>query len=142
MYILDTNVLSELLNPSGSIAVVAWADSISKFELFTTAINQAEILYGLAIMPKGRKRNGLLQRADTMFAEEFRGRILPFDERAAGHYADIAATRKQAGRRIEPVDAQIAAITRAHAMAVVTRDVGDFRDCGIDVINPWSLGPA
>src|SRR5262249_3631568 len=126
MFVLDTNVLSELLDPSGSVAVVAWADSISKLELFTTAINEAEILYGLAIMPKGRKRNDLIQRADRMFAEDFHGRILPFDESAAGHYADIVARRKQAGRRIQPIDAQIAAITRAHAMMVVTRDVGDF----------------
>jgi toxin FitB len=137
MFVLDTNVLSELMNPSGSVALVAWADGIDRVDLFTTAINQAEVLFGLAAMPKGRKRNDRIIWADKMFGEDLHGRILPFDERAAGHYADIAATRQQAGRRIEPVDAQIAAIARANGMALVTRNVRDFRDCGIDVVNPW-----
>jgi predicted nucleic acid-binding protein len=73
-----------------------------------------------------------------MFKADFLGRILAFDERAAGHFADIAATRKRLGRRIQPVDAQIAAIARAHGKTLVTRDVKDFQDCGVDVVNPWS----
>src|SRR5262245_13880502 len=116
MLVLDTNVLSELMNPQGSAAVASWADRVGKLDLFTTAINQAEILFGLAIMPKGRKRNGRMARADKMFDEDFAGRILPFDERAAGHYADISATRRRKGRRIDSVDGQIAAIARAHGM--------------------------
>ena len=138
MFVLDTNVLSELMNPRGAVAPLAWTDAASRFGLFTTALNQAEILYGLAIMPEGRKRADRIMWADAMFAHEFGGRILPFDERAAGHYAEIAATRKRLGRRIQPVDAQIAAITRANSMAVVTRDVSDFADCGIEVIDPWT----
>jgi predicted nucleic acid-binding protein len=138
MFVLDTNVLSELMNPRGAMAVVVWTNTIARSELFTTALNQAEILYGLAIMPKGRKRTDRIARADEMFADDFRGRILSFDERAAGHYADIAATRERLGRPIQPVDALVAGIARAHGMTVVTRNVGDFVECGIDVINPWS----
>lgn len=138
MFVVDTNVLSELMNPRGSAEVIAWADACPRQDQFTTALNQAEILYGLAIMPKGRKRNDRILWADAMFAEDFHGRILPFDERAAGHYADIVATRQRLGRRIEPVDAQIAAIARVHGMTVVTRDTKDFADCGIDVVNPWA----
>jgi len=138
MFVLDTNVLSELMSPRGAMAVVEWTNSVSRSDLFTTAVNQAEILYGLAIMPKGRKRADRIAQADGMFASDFQERILPFDERAAGHYADIAATRERLGRPIQPVDAQIAGIARAHGMAVVTRDIGDFVECGIDVINPWS----
>ena len=137
MFVLDTNVLSEIMNPDGSAVVLAWIDPIRKDDLFTTAINQAEILYGIAAMPTGRKRNDLIAQADTMFAEDFRGRILPFDELCAGHFADIVATRKRIGRRIEPVDAQIAAIARAHGMTVVTRDTKDFADCDVDIVNPW-----
>ena len=92
MFILDTNVLSELMDPTGDADVVIWADRTGRQALFTTAVNQAEILYGLAIMPQGRKRMDRIMWADAMFAEDFRGRILPFDDRAAGHYADIAAT--------------------------------------------------
>jgi predicted nucleic acid-binding protein len=140
MFVLDTNVLSELMNPAGSEAVLAWADAVDGQSLFTTAVNQAEILYGLAVMAKGRRRSERLSWAASMFSEDFRGRILPFEEHAAAHFAEIAAGRRQAGRRIEPVDAQIAAIVRAHGMTIVTRDAGDFSDCGIDIINPWLRG--
>lgn len=136
MFVLDTNILSELMDPTASNAIVTWADSVAKRDLFTTALTQAEILYGLAIMPKGRRRNLLIEWADAMFRDDFRGRILPFDEQAAIHYADIAATRRFMGRRIEVVDAQIAAIARAHNMAVVTRDVKGFVDCGLEVVTP------
>lgn len=138
MFILDTNVLSEIMDPKGAPEVATWVDPIRRDTLFITALNQAEILYGIAVMPKGRKRNSLKALADAMFAEDFHGRILPFDEHAAAHFADIAVARQRVGRRIQPVDAQIAAVARAHGMSLVTRNVRDFEDCGIDVINPWS----
>ncbi|MGZ9103843.1 MAG: PIN domain-containing protein [Rhodoplanes sp.] len=99
---------------------------------------QAEVLYGIAIMAKGRKRDGLIAAANTMFAEDFRGRILPFDERAAGHFADIFATLKRRGKPIRIVDAQIAAIVRARGMIIVTRNTKDFKNCDIEILNPWS----
>jgi predicted nucleic acid-binding protein len=138
MFILDTNVLSEIMDPSGATQVIAWTDAIPQSDLFTTAVNQAEILYGLAIMPKGRKRNDRVAWADAIFARDFGGRVLPFDGHAAVHYADILAARERSGRRIEVVDAQIAGVARAHAMAIVTRNVGDFVGCGIEVIDPWN----
>ena len=137
MYILDTNVLTELMKSMGEQVVLEWIDGYSKEMQFTTALNQAEILYGLAVMPKGRRRNELLIRANEMFEQEFNGRVLPFDERAATHYADIYATRKGLGRRFDVVDAQIAAVARANGMAVVTRDIRDFADCEIELVNPW-----
>jgi predicted nucleic acid-binding protein len=73
-----------------------------------------------------------------MFAEDFRGRILPFDERAAGHFADIFATLKRRGKPIRIVDAQIAAIVRARGMIIVTRNTKDFKNCEIGILNPWS----
>ena len=137
MYILDTNVLSELMDPEGASAVLAWSDAIAVEDQFTTALSQAEVLYGLAVMPKGKRRADRIKWADQMFAEDFRGRILPFDQRAAGHYADILSTRRTLRRRIDTIDAQIAAVARAAGMAVVTRNVRDFEACEIDLINPW-----
>ena len=137
MFVLDTNVLSEIMK-SGTREVLSWCDHIPRSDLFTTAVCQAEILYGIAIMAKGRKRDELMAAADAMFAEDFRGRILPFDERAAGHFADIVATRERQGMPIMTVDAQIAAIVRARDMVVVTRNAKDFENCEIEIVNPWS----
>jgi toxin FitB len=137
MYILNTNILSELMDPKGASAVLVWADAVSPEDQFTTAMSQAEVLYGLAVMPKGKRRADRIIWADQMFAEDFPGRILPFDQRAAGHYADILSSRRSLGRRIDTIDAQIAAVARATGMTVVTRNVRDFQDCGIDLVNPW-----
>lgn len=138
MFILDTNVLSELMDPAGASEVLNWADAIRRHDVFTTALNQAEILYGIAIMSEGRRRSEFVSRADAMFSESFRGRILAFDERAAAQFAAVSAKLKRLGRPVGLVDSQIAAIARVHEMAVVTRNVQHFDDCEISVVNPWS----
>jgi predicted nucleic acid-binding protein len=138
MFVLDTNVLSELMDPKGSVQVHSWIDHLRYEDLFTTALNQAEVLYGIAILPEGRKRKQLIASCDAMFQQDFGGRILPFDERAAGPFADITAARKRLGRPVGILDAQVAAIARAHEMAVVTRNVTHFQDCNVRVVNPWS----
>jgi predicted nucleic acid-binding protein len=89
-------------------------------------------------MAVGRKRAELAKEARAMFNMEFDGRILSFDRPAAEHYADIVARRKRSGRQIDALDAQIAAIARANAMGVATRNVTDFEECGLDIINPWN----
>ena len=137
MYILDTNVLAELMKSAGAAIVLEWIDARAKPDQFTTALNRAEILYGLIVMPKGRRRNELILRLNEMIEYDFHGRVLPFNDRAAAHYADIYAGREALGRRIDVMDAEIAAIARANGMTVVTRNVRDFQDCGIDLINPW-----
>lgn len=139
MFILDTNVLSELMNPEGAVHVQMWIDPIRTDELFTTALNQAEILYGIAVMAKGRKRDRLVASSEAMFRQDFRGRILPFDERAAGHFADITAKRKLLGRPVGILDSQVAAIARAHEMTIVTRNSTHFQDCDVPLVNPWSI---
>lgn len=138
MFILDTNVLSELMDEDGASSVLAWLDANRKDELFTTALSQAEILYGIAVREEGRKRRHLITRADAIFNEEFRGRILPFDERAARHFAEIAARRKRLGRRVGILDSQIAAVARANGMTIVTRNVSHFQDCDVPVVDPWA----
>ena len=137
MIVLDTNVLSELMKPEASAMVVTWMSRQSRDELFTSVISLGEIMYGLEIMPVGRSRAARLQLADEIFGIDFAGRILPFDVPAARAFAALVAERRRAGRPIEMPDAQIAAIARANRMAVATRNVGDFADCGVDLINPW-----
>ena len=138
MIVLDTNVLSEALKPLPSPIVIDWLAAQEPSSVFTTAITQAEVLYGVETLPAGRRRMRLLAAVEKMFAEEFEGRILPFDEDAARAFAGIVAARDRAGRPISQFDAMIAAIARSHRAAVATRNTADFQNCGVDVINPWT----
>ena len=137
MILLDTNVLSETLRHKPDDSVKRWMATQPSSNLFTTAICQAEILYGLAVMPTGRRRVALEQVVAEIFEEDFSGRILPFDSLAARSFAEIASLRRKAGRPISEFDAQIAAIARSRDATVATRNVEDFVDCGIKIINPW-----
>ncbi len=105
--------------------------------LFTTALSQAEILSGLAIMPEGRRRRDLEAAARAMFVEDFDGRVLPFDSRAAAAYADLFAARRQSGRPMATLDLLIASVARSHDASVVTRDSSGFENCSVALINPW-----
>jgi predicted nucleic acid-binding protein len=136
--ILDTNVLSEALKPVPSLIVLDWLAAQEPSSVFTTTITQAEVLYGIEALPAGKRRTRLLAAVEQMFAEQFEGRILPFDEDAARAFAGIVAARDAAGRPISQCDAMIAAIARSHRAAVATRNTGDFQHCGVEVINPWT----
>ena len=137
MIVLDTNVISEFMRLEPDARVLAWLDSHPQPNLFTTAITEAEIRAGIAFLPAGRRKRGLLTAADQAFDTLFLGRVLPFDNRAALAYADIAASRRAAGRPISQPDCQIAAIARSHEAPVATRDAQGFALCGIRVIDPW-----
>lgn len=137
MIILDTNVLSELMRPKPSPRVTAWVTEQSATELFTTSITEAEIFYGIELLNKGAHRDALLTAAEAMFAEDLGGRILVFESEAARVFSRIAALRRRNGRPITHADAQIAAIAQLRAAKLATRNIADFRDCGIDVIDPW-----
>ena len=138
MYVIDTNVASELMRPSPAPAVAAWIAGRDAEELYLTAVSEAELLYGVAIAPAGRRRNDLEAAMAQWLDVGFAGRILPFDSAAAHAYAEIAAGRRSAGRPIAPADCQIAAIARSRGMAAVTRNVRDFGDLGIEVVDPWT----
>ena len=137
MIVFDTNVLSELMRPQPSPAVVAWMSAQTPDDLFTTTITIAEVLYGVEILPKGKRHDQLVRQAEATFAEDFAGRILSFDEQSARLFALIAATRRTHGRPIGDQDAQIASIARAHGAALATRNTHDFEGCGVRLINPW-----
>lgn len=137
MIVLDTNVISELMRVHPNTNVIDWLSGYRPEEVAITAITQAEILFGLAIMVDGQRKAGLIEAANALFAEDFAGRVLPFDSAAATHFADIAATRRRLGRPISQADAQITAIVRSTQALLATRNVSDFVDCGMDVVNPF-----
>ena len=137
MIILDTNVLSEVMKVRPSARVVQWLKQYPPPRLFITTITQAEILYGLELLPKGKRRFALESALEAMFTEDFEGRILPFDSDAARVFARIASARRAAGRSVTEFDTQIAAIAFAHGAVVATRNTMDFDGCGIAVVNPW-----
>jgi len=138
MIILDTNVLSELMKPAPFGNVVDWIAAQATASLYTTSITQAEILHGLMLLPRSRRRSALEAAATSMFAEDFGGRILGFGTDAASPYAQIASDRRRAGRPISHFDAQIAAIARFTGGAIATRNVTDFDACGVTVLDPWT----
>jgi len=135
--ILDTNVLSELLVPSPNTNVIDWLASQQPASIFTTAITEAEILFGLRLLPEGRRRRDLEAAILPIFTNDLSGRILPFDRDAADIYATIATVRRAAGRPISQFDAQIAAIALSRGASLATRNEVDFEGIGLEIINPW-----
>jgi predicted nucleic acid-binding protein len=137
MIVVDTNVLSELMKPSPAERVVAWLADQPAPSVYTTSITQAEILHGLLLLPPGRRRAAIEAAAQSMFKEDFGGRILGFGSDAALPYALIASQRRRAGRPISHFDAQIAAIAYSAGATIATRNVTDFDGCGVKVVDPW-----
>jgi predicted nucleic acid-binding protein len=137
-FLLDTNVLSEMMRRAPSPEVAAWVSRQPSESLFTASVCQAEILAGIAVLADGRRKRDLAAAAHAVFAEDFAGRVLPFDMEAAATYAEVFAGRRRAGRTVATIDLMVAAIARTQGASVVTRNLRDFDDCGVDVVNPWS----
>ena len=138
MIVLDTNVLSELLRPKPATQVETWLSAQDGSEIHFTAVGEAELRHGVAIMPAGKRRAELSEAIEGMLSEDFRDRILPFDRAAARAYASIAAERRAAGRPISQFDCLICAIALSNDAMVATRNTSDFEGCGVVVIDPWS----
>lgn len=139
MIVVDTDVVSELMRPSPSLQVRAWVNARAPGELCTTAVTVAEVRYGLERLPDGRRKDSLLATATEVYAA-FSEFIQPFDADAAVWYATIVARRDRLCLPIDGFDAQIAAICRTRGAALATRNAKDFRETGIDVIDPWQEG--
>lgn len=137
MIVLDTNVLSELMRASPAGAVERWLSEQPATTLFTTTFTQSEILYGVALLPGGRRRTALLAAVEAMFEVDFAERLLPFDGAAARSFADIASRRRKAGRPVSQADGQIAAIALSRGASLATRNAVDFEGCGVPLIDPW-----
>ena len=136
--LLDTNVVSELIRKAPDPAVEAWAAGHTLEDLFFSAVGEAELRYGATILPADRRRETLVSDIERMLRDAFEDRVLPFDSEAARAYAEIAAMRRFAGRPVPPLDCQIAAIARSRDMAVATRNVRDFEDIEIELVDPWT----
>jgi predicted nucleic acid-binding protein len=134
--VLDKDVVSELMRPSRDPAVVTWLGQQTRGSLVTTAITVAEIRFGLARLPDGRRATELRQLADEVLGA-FPGQVLPFDTAAAALYGDIAAARERGGRPVDALDAQIAAICRAHSASLATRNTRDFVGTGVELVDSW-----
>jgi toxin FitB len=137
MIILDTNVISELMASSPAESVERWVGLRPPTSLYTTCITEAEILFGVRLLTKGKRRDRVELAATTLFDKVFAGRLLPFGGDAARAYARIAAERRRRGKPISVLDAQIAGIARAAGAGLATRNVADFESCGIEVVDPW-----
>ena len=106
--------------------------------LFTTTVTRGEILYGIRLLSDGKRRRGLWDAAKKIFDEDFADQVLSFDSDAADMYAEIAASRRTAGKPISQFDAMIVAMARSRGASLATRNAKDFEDCGVDVIDPWT----
>lgn len=137
-FMLDTNVLSELIRAKPDVQVLAWFADKQQAQLYTSSITQAEMLLGVALLPLGKRREALAQAVMNMFDEDFSGNCMPFDHRAAQEYALLVASRQADGMPISTEDAQIAAIAMCNACVLVTRNTKDFSNIkGLALINPW-----
>lgn len=135
--ILDTNVISEIVKPSPDARVVHWYQTNYGDTCFMTTITEAELRFGLAFMPEGKKKAALEAALSVLLDTDFADRILAFERADTRHYASIMASRRKSGRPMTEMDAQIAAIAKRHKLKLVTRNVADFAHCGIEIINPW-----
>lgn len=135
MIVLDTNVLSEPLRPAPDDAVLAWL--VKQTNVAITAISVAELLVGARRLPEGARRTALITAIDSILTG---AEVLAFDEGAAGVYAQMHETRRDAGRPLAREDGMIAAITATHGASLATRNTADFEGLGIELMNPWPTG--
>lgn len=134
--VLDTNVVSELMRAAPDAYVTGWVRAVPPAMVYTTSVTLAEVRFGIARLPVGRRRTLLADTADDVFGT-FADRVLAFDAAAADHYADVVVEREHAGAPIAGFDAQIAAICRSHRASLATRNIDDFSRLGLDLIDPW-----
>ncbi len=138
MILLDTNVVSEFMKTSPDARVMAWVNTRAKIDFHLCAPVVAEIRYGVAQIPDGKRKDNLLVACERLEAETFAERILAFDRRAAHGYGELGAMRRKAGKPISVMDAMIAAIALAHAMTLATRNLSDFEGLGVPLVDPFS----
>lgn len=138
MIVLDTNVLSELMKPEPSQAVVAWVDARDSSQLAMTALTAAELRAGVAMMPDGARKRALAERIEQTVTETFAGVLLAFDSGCWSFYADIVSDRRASGHPIASFDAQIAAVCRQHDATLATRNTAEFVGTGVPLVDPWT----
>lgn len=137
MIVLDTNVVSEVVRTHPEERVVAWVEALTG-DVAITTVTLGELLAGIRRLPSGKRQTRLRDRVEAAIGPyRGTGALLTFDERAAEQYAEVHAAREAMGLPIHTADAQIAAICRSRGAVCATRNVKDFVETGIDVVNPW-----
>ena len=139
MILLDTNVISEPLRLAADPGVLAWIDAQNIETLYMAAISLAELRFGVAALPAGKRKNTLHQQLERRVIPLFKGRILSFDVEASEAYAELRAKARDKGKAIGTADGYIAATASANGLSVATRDTAPFEAVGIEVINPWQI---
>ena len=139
MILLDTNVISEPLKIAGDAKVLAWLDAQMIETLYLSTISLAELRFGIATIPAGKRKDTLHTSLEQRILPLFAGRILPFDEATTEAYARLRALARGQGKAIATADGYIAATAIHHGLMVATRDTGPFEAAGLQVINPWVL---
>ncbi len=137
MIILDTNVVSETMRPRPSAEVLAWLDAQAANELWLTSTVAAELMFGVARLPDGGRKQQFARSMSSMLERDFAGRVLPFDLAAASVLAELLARRERAGQSLSLADAQIAAVCLAHGATLATRNQKHFAGLGLKIVNPW-----
>jgi predicted nucleic acid-binding protein len=139
MILLDTNVVSEPLKVAGDAGVLAWLDAQLVETLYLSTISLAELRFGIAALPPGKRKDTLHASLEQRILPLFAGRILPFDAAASAAYAELRARARADGKAIAPADGYIAATATTHGLIVATRDTAPFEAAGLIVINPWAV---
>lgn len=138
MILLDTNVLSALMQSEPVEEVVAWLDGLPPESIWTTSITVFEVRMGLELLAAGRRRKRLEGAFDSMIEEDLEGRVAVFDRSSAEAAARVAAERRQAGRPVDFRDVEIAGIALARKASLATRNVKHFEGLGLELLDPWS----
>jgi predicted nucleic acid-binding protein len=135
--ILDTNVLSAIMRTTPEAAVVEWLDRQPADAVWLSSITVFETRFGLALLPKGRRRRELERAFESVLTEDLANRVLDFDSVAAATAAQLAADRQRAGRVVDLRDTLIAGIALARRATIATRNIKHFEGLDVPVINPW-----
>lgn len=137
MIVLDTNVVSEMMRAAPDAKVEKWLDAQPANDLWLNSIVIAELMFGVARLPEGARKQKLSKVIQGTVEEDYAGRILSFDLEAAAAYGEIAARCEAKGRPIDMADAQIAAICWVQDAQLATRNIKHFEGLGLKLINPW-----
>ena len=139
MIILDTNILSALMQTKAEVPVINWLNSVAVESIWITSITLFETRFGLALLPDGKRRSALTTQFEQVVETDLDGRVLLFDQEAANMAATLAANRKKSGNVVDMRDTFIAGIALSRKAIIATRNTKHFQDLEVQIINPWEI---
>ncbi len=136
-FLVDTNVISEILRAAPDAKVSAWSQQAAKQTLFLSVVSMGELRKGLTILPPSARRTQLEKSIEAQVPIWFQNRILPVTQAIAERWGELDGIRQLAGRPLNTPDGMIAATALEHGLTVVTRNTKDFAGLGVAMLNPW-----